>query len=241
VMELAGHPDYRGLSKDRTTLDLLKNRDKALDKVAPVNFSRELQDNRMADTEEMGFLMKTLDLFARGQYSVVGAYEAYEKGEPVLPAAWKGLKGETKGSWIDVMERVIPGRHPWVEIPMGFAGDVIVDPINLVPMAWYGKVGRLLKLPDLLKAADDLTKTTKIMKTVGRKVAEAPAISRQLERFIPGHTLRKVPGAYELYGNLQRKLNDIRRLSRREFIQRWDDFRKVARGLAKIRTLQLRS
>lgn len=230
VMELAGAPK-RDVSKNGTSLGFLENRAGALDELAPVNLSSELEGNQMANTEEMGFLMKTLDYLQRGQYAVVGAYEAFEKGEDVSEGAWKGFKGETKGSWIDVMERVIPGRHPWVEIPMGFAMDVIADPINLVPMAWFGKAGRLLKLPEMLKAADDLTRTTKVMKTVGRKLGETRVAESIGAKLIPGWSLRKVPGAYEKYRDLQLQLNNIRRLTMREMRQRWDDFREVAKAL----------
>jgi len=214
-----------------TIPSFMADREARLDRLAPRDLSRELTDNRMAETEEMGFLMTTLDYLARGQYATVGAYKAIEQGGDILGEAWKGLKGETKGSWIDVVEDLVPGHHPWAEIPIGFVGDVVLDPINLVPMAWFGKVGRLLRLPQLLKTADDLTKTTKVMKAVGNRVADVPFVSRQIGKFKPGWELRKVPGAYKKYRDLQLKLNNIRRLVKREMIQRWDEFRKVAKGM----------
>lgn len=199
-------------------------------------------DNLMSQKEEMGTLMKIFDVLSRGQYATVGAVQAYRHNQDIVEGFWEGLQGETKGSWIDIMDEIAPGWHPWARTGVGFVGDVVLDPINLIPAAWFTKTAKLLKLDKGFRAIGELAHTNRAVQQVGRM-------------FVPGYDLKKIKvltdadtgkvlteaeamkmapdkvrqvTAYDRWKDLQLRLNDVRRHVRREFEGRWDQFRKIA-------------
>jgi len=203
---------------------------------------QEVSNNRLLQDEEMGWFMTTMDYLARGNYALAnitmdalkGKLEPGENlGGRFYQSAKEGFTAKKRTTFVDVMEELIPGRHPWIEIPVGFVGDVVVDPINLVPMAWFGKVGRLLKLPQLLKAADEVSGATKAMKKAGMILSDLPPIDKLGKAFKPGWKLRKIPEAYKTYRDLQLKLQFLRKNVLDELKVNWDEFRKVSKKLGK--------
>jgi len=197
----------------------------------------EIAENRLLQDDEMGWFMTTMDYLARGNYAMANMAMASVKGElgeggmSAAEAAWEGFSAKKRTTFVDVMQEITPGKNPWVEYPVGFALDVIVDPINLIPMAWFGKVGKLLKLPQLIKAANEVSGATRVMKKAGMMLSDLPPIDKLGKAFKPGWELRKVPGAYKMYRDLQLNLQFIRRNVKRELEGNWDAFRKTAKGL----------
>lgn len=217
----------KGVAKIRTPLEkgmFSDSVDRATGRVPPidVNIAQEQIDKAaMMDTEEGNWLVQRLNDLSRGNFAVANlGLEAHRGNVETWADFGKALKAgatlEKKTSWIDFMEEVVPGRHPWIEKGVGFAMDVVIDPINLVPIGWFGMIGDLLKLPKLMNMAGDIG-----------------TVSRVMEAVKPGWRLRKVPGAYDDYRKMQVHLNYIRRSVRRELTQRMDDFRKVAKDLGK--------
>jgi hypothetical protein len=190
-----------------------------------------LQSPAIKETKEGNLVMRVLDFLNRPQAALVrAAEEATFKESPTAEGMLKGMKRGITGdkrSWIDYMDRLIPGRHPWVEGPIGFAGDVLLDPINLVPLAWPLKVARLLKIPQALKYGMEVSKAGKVLDYL----AETKAVDTLGKVFKPGWELRKIPGAYESWRDLQLRLQYIRRNINTELKENWDEFRKVAKHL----------
>jgi len=219
--------EARDISHRDTPLGILEQR------IGPAQGQNALQETGLHETEEGGTLWKILDFLQKGQYATVGAAEAARRGGDISAGFWAGLRGETKGSWVHIIEDLVPGRHPWVEKPLGFAGDVVLDPLNLLPMGWVSKVSRLLKLPRFTSA-----------------LGKVAFVDRQMRRFKPGWALRDVniwrlgddivaegtPGAvrenaYEVYRSLQEELGAIRRTTQEELRARLVEFNKVAKRL----------
>ncbi len=199
----------------------------------PGQVQNELVKSGLAETKEGGTLWKILDVLLRGQYATVGAVEAIRQGEDPVSGFMGGLTGKTKGSWVQIMEDAVPGRHPWVEKPLGFALDVVVDPLNLVPLGWVAKAGRLLKLPHLVGA-----------------LAKLAPVDSLLLKFRPGHALKNVNvwklgdeiveegtkgavkvNAYEVYRDLQLELASVRRNVQDELEERVGEFRNIAKKI----------
>jgi len=210
--------------------------------ITPVNVEEELVGNQMAQNEETGALMKMLDVLLRSQYATVGAVQAMRRDQDISQAAWAGLKGETKGSWRDIMDEIAPGWSPLSRGVVGFAADVVLDPINIIPLGWIGKSAKLLGIPKALKAMDDITKTTKILGKAGEVLARTPPVDLLGRMFKPGWELRKVAPfvdpktgevtkIYDLYRYMQLDMNDVRRGALIEMAEKWDAFRKVAKKL----------
>lgn len=197
-------------------------------------FEEEKIDNPMMDTEEMSILEKTLDYLSRGNYMAANATLGLLQGEgftDVSKRAFAGLKGEAKVSFIDVMDDIMGGRNPWVNIPVGFAADVIVDPINLIPLSWPRKFAELLKIPQFMKAAGRVTKAEKLVKRTKDVVGDLPGINWMGKAFKPGYSLRKHPGAYDAYRDVELKIASIKRNVREELEKRWDLFREASKKL----------
>jgi hypothetical protein len=219
-------------SLDRTYDEILERGGGA--KALRSRYLMETPRNSMMQTEEMSILEKTLDYLSRGNYmaaeATLGILEN-EGFEDISKRSWAGLSGESKTSFIDVMDDVAGGRNPWVNIPIGFAADVILDPINLVPMAWPKAIGKMLGLPKLIKAADDVTHLSKTFEKTKHVVGDIPGINWMGKAFKPGYALRKHPGAYDLYRDTELKIASIKRNVREELEQRWDLFREAAKKL----------
>jgi len=231
---------YETLNEQRLTPKALV--EISAESITPVSVERELEGNQMAQTEETGMLMKMLDVILRSQYATIGAVQAMRHDQDISEAAWAGLKGETKGSWRDIMDEIAPGWSPLSRGIVGFAADVVLDPINLIPLGWIGKSAKLLGIPKALKAIDDITKTTKILGKAGEALARTAPVDLLGRMFKPGWGLRKVAPfidpdtgevtkIYDLYRYMQMDMNDVRRESIIEMSEKWDAFRKVAKKL----------
>jgi hypothetical protein len=223
----------REMSKIDMPLTRQEELRKKLGILPPAMVQNELRASGLEETKEGGTLWKILDVLQRGQYATVGAVEALRHGEDVVEGFTGGLSGRTKGSWVDIVEDVVPGRHPWVEKPMGFALDVVVDPLNLVPMGWVAKAGRLLKLPRLVE-----------------HLAKLAPVDSMMKKFKPGWALRNMNvwklgdeiveegvegavkhNAYDVYRDLQLELASVRRNIQDELRGRVGEFQKIARKL----------
>lgn len=73
---------------------------------------------------------QTFDLLQRGQYASANIAESLLSGDlkGIPAAAWSGLTGEQKGSYIDILNERAPGIPQWLRSGLGFALDVGLDP-----------------------------------------------------------------------------------------------------------------
>jgi hypothetical protein len=80
-----------------------------------------------------------IDLLSRGVYAGAGFSKELVKnlqGDKdagnVLGGAWKGLTGENKLTYSDVINEIDPDSPEWVKFVGGLAGDILLDPANLL-------------------------------------------------------------------------------------------------------------
>jgi len=132
------------------------------------------------EREPKGFLMKALDYYSRTNYAVASFVNSLfvEKeglGE-AMSDAWKGLKGEQRMFFSDVLENA-GVRNKYIRAIVGWALDAFLDPLNWLTigvgqgtklgLTTLSKQGRLLLQTRLKK---DLPRyTAKFLKEVGEK------------------------------------------------------------------------
>lgn len=86
-----------------------------------------------------GLGSKIIDLLSRGVYASAGAAKEITKniqgdadaGNP-FAEAWKGVTGEEKETYSDVITEIDPDAPEWVKLVGGLAGDIVLDPANLL-------------------------------------------------------------------------------------------------------------
>src|SRR5690242_13103700 len=88
------------------------------------------------DTNQ-GIGSRILDILSRGTYAsanaakaVVGNFQGEDNN--AVGAAFKGLAGTEKTTYSDVIDKASPDAPSWVKGVGGFAGDVLLDPANLI-------------------------------------------------------------------------------------------------------------
>ncbi len=84
------------------------------------------------------------DILSRTTYATAGGVRAGMQGESIPEAAWKGLKGETKSTWADVLGDLGVEEGPTRTIA-GLAGDIILDPTNIALPLAAGKIAKGMK------------------------------------------------------------------------------------------------
>jgi len=112
--------------------------------------------------EDEGTFWKVIDYLNRGQYATANLAENILSGntEKIPQDVWKGLTGEKKGSFIDIAHKYMPKELPsWSKTGIGFIGDVVLDPANLVT-AGLGKVAKISGLTKKIGAVADIAKAT---------------------------------------------------------------------------------
>lgn len=200
----------------------------AEEKKRRVKFKRPERKNELMDTEEGGWLTKAGDQISRGNYAPANlALEAFRGNvgswQDAFEAHQDGLTLRKKTTWADVVDEILPDIHPYKKIGLGFTGDIILDEINMVPMGWIAKVGKLLGIPKLLNLAGDI-----------------PAVNKALKAFKPGHELSKIKpntkdfrfeNAYKHKRDLELQINYYRRSVLAETTERGDLFNKTAKAL----------
>ncbi len=193
-----------------------------------IQFKEPERKNELMDTEEGSWLTKTGDQLSRGNYAPANLALETLRGnvgswQDAVAAHQDGLMLRKKTSWVDVVDEVFPNAHPYAKIGVGFAGDVVLDEINLIPMGWIAKVGKLLGVPKLMNIAGDI-----------------PAVQKTMKAFKPGYALSKVKSlkpdfrfadAYKHKRDLELQINYFRRTMLTETAERSTLFDKVAKSL----------
>jgi len=119
----------------------------------------ELEERMKLEREPKGTLMKTLDYLARPMYASAAfsnsLFAEREGLEEALGHAWKGMKGEERRTYSDVLEN-LGVRNKYVRSIAGFVLDVGLDPTTYLT---FGKgAGIRLGLTTLNKGGKELLK-----------------------------------------------------------------------------------
>ena len=117
-----------------------------------------------------GMFSRAIDLLMRPNYASAGVAKALVKGENVWDEFWKGIKGQEKETYSDVLGEL--GWNPTTKTGKiargvaGFIGDVALDPTTYLGFGALTKVGRAKK------AGQVFTKSKKAM-TAGERASIA--------------------------------------------------------------------
>lgn len=118
--------------------------------------------------DSRGFNLQTvLDMVSRPGSAVSGAVRALQEDRDPLDAAFQNLKGERRDSFVDVAANAgLEGPTKWAA---GIAGDVVLDPLNLVGGAigkgvikGAGLAGKAVKALPGVEAAAGAVKASKV-------------------------------------------------------------------------------
>ena len=143
-----------------------------------VSSAKKKLSSQGIDTDTRSFVEKTLglpddqnivfdffELLGRPQQALFGAIDASMSGGDAKEAALEHLKGNKKTYMKDLLmynDTVAAsdrkGKIDYVDV-VGTLGDIILDPVDLIPVAGFGKFG------DALKAGDNVIDASKALKT----------------------------------------------------------------------------
>jgi hypothetical protein len=92
---------------------------------------------------EGNFFFKLLEPLERPQMAVFNIIDRLQtdpdpEPEELLASAWKGLTGEEKTYFSDILKNA-GAQDGMATVVFGLAGDIVLDPINVVPFGLYSK------------------------------------------------------------------------------------------------------
>lgn len=139
----------------------------------------------------------------------------------VYEAFWKGLKGEEKTTYADVIKQQNPGSSPITQGVGGFAADILADPTTYIPGGAIAKLSKqgvnaakgvrtgtkaVEALDDTAKIADDIAANEKIVtpaaeKVIPEQVDNVEAVTKPLQGVAAKPV--EVPGNTDFFDGLQ--------------------------------------
>lgn len=129
--------------------------DKATDK-------RNVVEKALNLKQDQNVLFDLFELLNRPQQALFGAWESGQQGKDVLQGALQGLTGNKETQFKDILKNYgmedTKGKLDLVDV-LGFAGDVVLDPMDLVPLAGYSKFSKALEGGEGLRKASKELKT----------------------------------------------------------------------------------
>jgi hypothetical protein len=137
---------------------------------------------------EESTLRAALDWLGRPGAATAGAVRAYQRGDDPVARALRNLRGETRDDFDDVLADA-GYEDTWGRRAAGFAGDVALDPLNLVPVGGATRLGGKV-LGQVGEVAARGLRSVGLDSVVEGAKAARNAIG---EAFIPYDHLRELP------------------------------------------------
>lgn len=178
------------------------NPEEALDK-------RNFIEKALNLRQDQNALFDLFELINRPQQALFGGWKNAQEGGSFLEGAKEGLFGNTDTEFKDILMNTgafedEKGKLNLVDA-LGFAGDIFLDPADLVPVAGFGKIGKALDEGEdvyrAIKSADSLTDAT--FKTLGKGAKKALGIADTgIEKGLKYLDATKGVKAYDKMGNV---------------------------------------
>lgn len=124
--------------------------------------------------QNQGLIGDIFEVINKPQQALFGAIKAYQEGEDVGEGAWKHFKGDEETAFKDILMNTgafkdEKGKLNWVDA-LGFAGDVLLDPVDLALIPVTGGASAIASAVD---ATGDVAKGVKTASKVASAVDTA--------------------------------------------------------------------
>lgn len=108
---------------------------------APPADDRTWLEKTLNTPNKTGFLGDTLDLLSRFNYASANAVKTGMEGGNPLEGAWKGLSGQQRTTYSDVLDKA-GVKNKYAKGIGGFAGDVLLDPTTYIGVGAAKSIGK---------------------------------------------------------------------------------------------------